>query len=242
MSALGILAGLAYKPGEAQQEAAARPRVWWVPALLLVLGAVLVVLITGPYQVTLANERTTQMLERITAKMTEEQARTVREASGTMTLQRYQLTTLVPTIILAGLGWVLRGAVVHFSSMALGGTSAWGPTFAVSLWCMLPFFVRDVLLSAYVLLNQKVVEHQGLSFLVATGDWLKNSSNLMYALLSSFDPFVLWHLLLFGLGIAVATRLGRAKAFVLAVLVWAVFTAVKLIPMAIGSSVMGRVM
>lgn len=121
--------------------------------------------------------------------------------------------------------------------MALGGTSAWGPTFAVGVWSMLPFFFRDLLQTAYVLLRGQLIEHQGLSFLVASGDWLKDSYDLLYSFLGNVGPFSLWHIILLSIGIAVATKISAAKATVTALVVWGIFTALKLLPVAIGATV-----
>lgn len=239
MTLPGLLVAWIDRPAQAMREAAARPRAWWLPALLLVASLALLVVISAPYQVEIANERTFQMMDRLTARMSEEQALLVRQSASEMTLPRYMLTALIPGVLLMALGWVMRGVVLHFSSMALGGTSVWGPTFAVGVWSTLPFAVRNLLQTAYIWFTKQVIEHEGISFLVASGDWLKDSSNLLYAALGSLDSFVLWHIPLLTVAIAAATKLSAGKAFVLALAIWAIFSAVRLVPMMLTASFSG---
>lgn len=240
MNLAAITIGMVDRPGQAMAEAAKRPRAWFVPAVLLVLSMVLLLAVSAPEQIKLANERSAQMIERLTANMSEEQARLVRENARPITPMTYWLSGLGMGLVMAALGWVLRGAIVHFSSMAAGGTSVWGPTFAVCLWSMLPFFVRDLVQAAYILVSKQLIEYQGLSFLVASGDVLKDSRNLMYALLGNVDPFALWHIVLLGIGISAATKLGKGKATFMALVVWLVFLVLKLVPVFLGRAVMGN--
>jgi hypothetical protein len=240
MSLARTLLGVIDQPTRAMREAAERPRSWWLPALLLVVGTIALAWVSAPYQMELANERSAQMIERVTANMPEEQAEMVRERSQQLTLPQYWLGTAGVGLVLAALGWAIRGAVIHFSSMALGGTSAWGSTFAIGVWGMLPFFVRDLVRATFVWVNEQAIEHEGLSFLVASGDLLEDSTNLVYALLANVDPFALWHVVLLGIGISAATRLSRLKAALLALVVLALSVAVKLLPVAVGAAVGGR--
>lgn len=242
MNTVRALIGVVDHPAEALEAVAQRPRSWWLPAVLLALSMAGLIAVSQPYQLTIANERSAQMIERIAANLSEEEARVVRERSRPMTPAQYWLSAMGAGLAFAGLGWVLRGAVMHFSSMAAGGTSTFGPTFAVGVWSMLPFFVRDLLQIAYVLFRKQVIEHAGLAFLVASGDWMKDSRNLLYGLLSNVDLFALWHVILLAIGLAVATRLTRGKAFVMAMVIWVAFLGLKLIPVALSIALAGRFM
>jgi len=228
------------RPGEAMQEAARRRRSWWLPALLLVIGMLVLAWFSAPYQVELANEQSAQMVERITANMSDEQARMVRERSTEMTQTQFLITAAGTSLVLGALGWVLRGTVVHFTSLALGGASTWGSTFAVGVWSMIPFFVRDLVQTVYVMVNGQIIEHAGLSFMVASGDMAKDGQNPLYALLANTDPFALWHIVLLAVAIVAATRLSRIKATILAVVVWGLILALKLLPVVVGGALMGR--
>jgi hypothetical protein len=228
------------RPDQAMEGVAQRPRIWWVMAALLAISLVVLTALSVDLAVELANERSEAMIERMrqAQSLSEEQMQMVRERGQTMTAPRYWLTTLGIGLPLAALGWVIRGAVIHFSSMAMGGASAWPATFAITVWAQLPFAVRNLLQAGYVRWSGALIEHRGISFLVAESDWLVNSRSLAYGVLAQIDPFVLWHLALLTIGIAVAARLTRGQAAVLAIVVWALFLGLSLAPTLIGRAFM----
>jgi hypothetical protein len=240
MNAAQLVLATIDRPGKAMEGVVQRPRIWWIMAALLAISLVVLTALSVDLAVELANERSETIMERMlqARSLSEEQIQMVRERGQTMTTPRYWLTTLGIGLPLAALGWVIRGAVVHFSSMAMGGASTWSATFAVTAWAHFSFVVRNLLQAGYVRWGGALIEHQGISFLVAESDWLANSRNLAYSALAQIDPFVLWHLALLTIGIAVATRLSRGKAAVLAIIVWAVFLGVSLVPTLIGRTFM----
>jgi hypothetical protein len=179
------------------------------------------------------------MIERLTSNMSAEQLATVRAASRPVTMSTYLVSGIAGALVLMALGWVLRGGIIHLSSLATGNTGSWGATFSVVLWSMLPFFLRDLVQMAYVGINRTAVEHQGMSFLVASGDWLRDGQNIVYAALSRLDPFILLHIVLLGLGIALLAHTDRIKGIVWSTVLWALFTALNLIPVAI-TAALGR--
>ena len=242
MAALGTLFRVIDRPGQAMEEVADRSRWWLIAAALLVISMLALLYVSAPYQVEVANERSAQMIERITASLTPEQAEAARSRAQDTTVQRLMLMGGGVALIMMALGWVLRGTIVHFTSMALGGRSAWAATYAVGVWSMLPYFVRDVVQIIYVLVQKQVPQHAGLSFLVASGDWLKDSQSVTYSLLSNADPFALWHLLVFAVAISVATKVGQAKGAILAIIIFALFLGLKLVPVLLSSAVTGQFM
>ena len=242
MNLLATVVGMAARPTEAMESVVERPRSWLLAAALVILGSAILIAVSAPYQVELANERSEQMIESIAASMPEEQAQMVRDAASEMTVQRYWLTAGLAFLVVAALGWVARGAIVHFSSVALGGHSEWGATFAIGVWAMVPYCVRELLQTAYVAINGQIPHHAGLAFFVSSGDWIADSRNMLYALASNVDPFALWHIVLLGIGISVATKVDRAKGMLMAIVIFCVFLGLKLIPVAIGAAVGGRFM
>lgn len=239
MNAAGILLRVIDRPGQAMEGAVARPRSWLLPAVLLLLSMLALAYLSAPYGMEMANERQAQTVERLSSRMPEEQVKAMRERMTDVTLPRYLLTSVGVGVVVAALGWVGRGTIVHFSGMAAGGTSAWAATFSACVWSMMPFFVRDIVQLVYVLSNKSLIEHQGISFLVASADWMSDSQDLAYNALAHVEPFALWHIVLLTAAICAATGIGKGKGFVMAVVVWAVFVGLKLLPTAIGSAITG---
>jgi len=242
MGIVGALVATIDRPREAMEYVASRPRAWLLAAALLLASLVALTAIGAPQQIALANERSQAMMEQVTANLSPDQLAALQGRDLTLTPSRFWLSALGVGLLVMALGWVMRGAIVHFSSMALGGVSDWGPTFAVGVWSMLPFFVRDIVQIVFISTSKQLIEHQGLSFLVASGNWMQDSGNLAYAALSNVDLFALWHIVLLGIGIAAATKVSRGKGLALAVVVWAIFLGLKLIPVAISRAVGGSFM
>ena len=240
-----ILLHIVDNPYNAFRAVLARPKSWLLVAALLVASTVMLLAVSAPYGIEIANRMTDQQIERITANMDADQAAAIREQAaqrGGITTATYLLSGGVSAILMMGLGWVARGAVAHFSSMALGGVSTWATTFAVGVWSMLPFFVRDLIQAAWALINGQSVAHQGLSFLVTSGDLLTDSTNIAYLALAQLDLFVLWHIFLFGIALAVATKVSRTKGFVLAAVIWVVFAALRLLPTVVSMALTQQLM
>jgi hypothetical protein len=217
-----------------------KPKTWFLAAALLVFAAGGSLAVAAPYQVALANSRSQEMIDRMTASLSEEQAQAVRDRAKPTTASSLMLMGGATALVVMALGWVGRGAIVHFSSVAMGGHSKWASSFAVSVWAMVPYVVRDLVQAVFVLLNHQVVQHAGLGFLVTTGNWLQDSRSMVYSLLSNTDPFALWHLVLLGIGISVATQVGRVKGFMLGLVIFAVFLGLKLLPVALQVAVGGQ--
>ncbi len=239
MESLNTLLSIIDRPRQALGRVVERPRSWWLPALLLFAGLAALAIVTGPDQVALANERSAALLARIAQQMTTEQAEQIRAAASEQTLGSYLMATLAGGGVMIALGWLLRGGIIHFSSMAFGGASNWGSTFAMAVWSMIPFLFRDLFQIGYYTLTRQLIEHQGLSALVASADWMRNTRSVKYAALSNVDPFVIWHLILLSIGISIATKLGKTASIAMAVVVWLVFLALKLVPVILSTSLMG---
>jgi hypothetical protein len=248
------LSHLIDRPGSAMQAVVARTRTWLIAALLIALGIATRAAVTAPYQAQAQTEALAQATASASGGSTQTSTTLPRigiarralrqglQAGGTSTgMPQVAPTTLAVIVGLAGLlaavgGWLLRGGIALLASKLSGGEGAWNGVFAVGVWSMFPYFVRDLLQSAYTLTQGALVKYQGLSMLAATGGWLENSPRLVQALLGQVDLFALWHLLLLTAGLAVACKLGRGKAFGLALLTWAVILAIKLLPALLGAS------
>ena len=102
----------------------------------------------------------------------------------------------------------------------------------ITVW--LPYALRNLIMAAYVAYSGKMI-NMGLSFLVATGDQTKDAANWLYGLLSQFDLFYVWHLVLVIVGLAAVGRLSKTKATIVGLIYLAVTTALNLVPALVGS-------
>ncbi len=242
MNLMATLLAMFDRPAKAMEAVVQRPRRWWLPALLLVLSTLALTYFSAPMQVALANERTAQMIAKLAASMSEEQARMVQQSTQAMTVGRFMLTGVGVGVVLLAVGWFIRSGIYHLSSLALGQQGRLEATLAVTMWATLPLTVRNLVQTAFTLIQQKPLLHGGLAFVVASGDWLADSRSIVYALLSSIDLFVLWQLALTIVGVAASTKLSRGKATVLVLVVWIVGLGLRMVPVALSAALSSRLM
>jgi len=233
------------QPTLAMKHAAQRHRTWWIAALFFLLCTVIFTWASAPLAVERANARAAQMIEHLSNRPTPRVpmrglGTAMRKQPQAMTIQRYWISSVGVGFVLALLGWTIRAALIHFSSAALRGESQWAKTFAVTVWSSIPFGVQKLTQALYISINHQLIEHQGFSFLVSSGNWLRDSRNILYALLSNIDLFSLWYIVLWSIGISAATKVSRKKGLLLAILAWALLLGLRLIPVAISAASIGK--
>jgi hypothetical protein len=215
-------------------------RTWWLPALLIVLLLAAPIVVSGPI-------RTRQMREEMRAAQ-EEMAERIGQQLSEEELERAQsitaspmITVVFPTVSrVAGqaAGWLIWAAVLYLASMALGGRSSFGQMFPVTVWSRLPYALRGLLQTIYILVSGQVIENPGLSGLaqpapsaaeiIATPP--STTERLLAAFLSHIDLFLIWHLILLVMAVAVASRLSRRKSALITLGMWIILTALSLVP------------
>jgi hypothetical protein len=83
-----------------------------------------------------------------------------------------------------------------------------------------PVLVSNLVNLFYTLFTGKMIIHQGLSGLVASGNVFAYSSNLLYMILSRVDIFILWSLILLIIGIAISCKMKVWKSISIVLIVY----------------------
>lgn len=120
------------------------------------------------------------------------------------------------------LGWLVRAALLHVSSLALGGRQGFGPLYRASAWASFPLILRDAVQAAYVLITHELIRGPGLSgLLLAAGDGQMQGvggqpqgivPTIAGVVLGRIDLYTLWYLGLLIAAVVAAGRLPRGKA------------------------------
>jgi len=106
------------------------------------------------------------------------------------------------------------------------------------VWTWLPYVLRGLLKTAYILVSGELIVNPGLSGFVQgnhpTGETVLVPPSLgqtvLQALLGQVDLFLFWNLTLLVIGVMVVARLPRRKAALVTLGVWLLLTALGLIP------------
>jgi hypothetical protein len=202
-----------------------------LPTVLLVITMVAAVILTGPLTVVQAQRAVQQQLAELPPE-TVEMARSQ--------IERFQdpqvlLATAIGTGLLGlFLSWLVASAILYFSIVIAGGDAAFNSVFATLPWTWLPFALRDVVQTGWVLYRNSLVANPGLSYLVSTGKPTEDAANLLYNALGRVDLFTLWHLVLVFVVLRVLPRFSKGKALVLVLLYAALSVGLRLLPVLLG--------
>ena len=148
-------------------------------------------------------------------------------------------TTIVPAAFVAiGLvfGWVIWSGAFHLISSMSGGRNNYLQMLKVVIWGWVPYGIRNLVQTIYILATNTLIEHQGLSGFVDTGPPPENpfaatppSPGILalQAFLQQIDIYLYWNFALITIGIIVIAKLPRRKAIGIILVVWAVFTLIR---------------
>jgi hypothetical protein len=225
-----ILPDLIDRPAAAMRAVVARPKSWWIAAAIVLVTLLAYASVTGPYQQAAQAEAQAAMVERLAAQASPEQAEAMRASVEAASAQRPIVTTLLITAVRAAFGWLLWAGGAHLGSLFFGGRGEFAHTWAVTVWSQLPRALGYLATMIYTWMNDAIPAHEGLAFLVGTGDLLRDAANPAYLALSSISPFAIWSLILLIVGVRAATGLGRTAAIILILLLWGLGLALTLVP------------
>ncbi len=223
LSAMRMLTGIFDKP-VAVFNSLLTGRRWWgwfVPLLALILAFAVMSVLNVPYAQELAREQAELRLAELPAAQAAEARSTL---DTTLSFPVMLASTLGVGIIALVIGLVAQATFLYFGALVTGGDDMeFGAVFAMSAWTRIPLAVGLLVQAAFLAITQQGIRYPGLAFLVATGDLMQDAKNPLVPLLSKFEPFWVWHLVLVGIGVAVVARFGPAKSFSLT-LIYALLT------------------
>jgi hypothetical protein len=222
-------------------------KTWWLPALLAAAMIILPVVVAAPITARVARESflaaQERMGEQLDTEMSEEDRAQMEQA---MSITASPLITVVfPAlggVVGQIVGWLAWAGALYLAGLALGGRSTFGQMLRMVLWAWLPYVLRGLLQTVYILASGQLIAHPGLSGLVQGATSVEEmvlappspAQTVLVAFLSRMDLFLVWNLVLLVIGVMVVTHLPRRKAVLLTLGVWVLLTALGLAPALIG--------
>lgn len=234
-----VFLGMLYKPGRTFEYLRDHAQKSWIfAAILALIFLLLPVVVSGPIASRQAQELfRTQIEERpeMFQNMTEEQQQVAINAAGNPLF--FMVIPAAGVIFGLIISWLVWSGALHLVSTMSGGGNTFAQIWQMVVWSWLPFVVRGLMQTVYVLLTGKLITNAGLSGLVAGAQQSADvfaipgiGQLVLQSFLSRIDLFLLWNLVLIFIGVAVMGRLSRRKAFLITLGVWAVFSLLSLIP------------
>lgn len=228
-NAFQLLLDIVDRPARALSEVASHPGWRWVlPALIVLAAAVASVVLLR----SLAEQQPLSLLRLQLQTVPVERIAPVESLLAQINEPWVALGLSIGARIVALiLGWLIALLILYLAIIIGGGETQPSRVLAALPWLWVPFALRDMVQTVYVLYRGSPMANTGLSYLVSTGHTAEDLANVWYHVLKQVDLFALWHLVLIYVLFRVVPSFGRAKAFVLAVVYAAVSIGVRLLPM-----------
>ncbi len=224
-------------------------RTWWLPATLAVVMLILPILVAAPIATRQTREAVLAAQEQMREQWGEAMAgQDEAQIEQAMSVASSPLITVVfPSIggaIGLGVGWLIWAGALHLAGMVFGGRPSFGAMFRMVVWAWIPYTVRGLLQTVYILTTGQLIANPGLSGLVAENRPISEmivappstGQLLLQAFLSRIDLFLLWNLALLAVGTMVTARLPRRRAVLITLGVWVILTALAMIPALVGAA------
>lgn len=209
-------------------------RSWWLPALLALVAPLLYLWLNVDRTVALAQRQLQLQLSTIPP----DQAEAARSMAERFTQPRTVLLTgSLGTVLSLAVALGLAMLILYFGSALFGAMPKAQALWPAVVWSWLPFALRGFLQTGWSLANQALIQYQGLSYFVATGDVAADSQRPLFVALSQVDLFSLWHVVLVYVLLRAVVRLGGGGAFSLTLLYALLNIGLRVLPVFIGGLV-----
>lgn len=212
---LSLLGSIWLRPGRTLRAVAEGPGWLWVVPLALAVALTLArVFAAAP---ALAEEQRARAQAQIEAQFQDmpqevidslpEDAKVAPEPSAVLTLGLPLAGGLGGILV----GWLVRAALLHVISLALGGQQGFGHVYRTAAWASFPLILREAVQALAALFTGQAVKGAGLAGLLASDG---QTVTLPAIVLGRIDLFTIWYVVLLVIAMSAAGKLTRGKASV----------------------------
>lgn len=214
------LVGVLFSPGQTFADIARKPD-WVVPALVIIAVFLIAAIVTVPKLDFEGMMRQSMEAKGVTGPQAEQGIRI-----GIAFAKGIQYT--IPCLLI---GILAVAALIYWGGVRLfGGVATYQQVFSVVLYGFVPVVIRQLVKIPIVLSKHNInpreaetIVRSGPAFLVSFKE-----HPLLFALFSRLDVFAIWSLILIVIGLAVASRISKAKAAGVVIVVWSIATLITL--------------
>ena len=144
---------------------------------------------------------------------------------------------LVGKILGIWVGWILLGSILHLSLTLNGSRSNTRSALNIVAWASVPFILRDIVQIMAILISKQLINGPGLSGFMTDG--AVGFSSFISVLLGFLDIYLIWQIVLIGLGAIKISGLTTRKAWLATIIAVLIFLALKAIPGFVGAQLSG---
>jgi hypothetical protein len=134
-----------------------------------------------------------------------------------------RITALVAQVVTTPLIYLIFAAIFYFvGSVLLGGDTTYKKVFAVFSWSSCISVLAIIVVMPLKMVKKSLTVSLSPALLLP-GD---SAGSKLHTLLSNFDFFTIWYLLVFAIGFSIIYKFSKAKAFTAVGILWAIWIAI----------------
>lgn len=183
----------------------------FTPIFLLTLSGLVRALVVGAIEEAAKASGQIQLPPGFEYYTPEQQAQFYQAASATSGPVFVYLLPAIMTVVGVLLGWIILSWLLHLVMTMFGGRGSSQQAINVVAWALLPFVIRDVVRIVAMWSSNSLIGHPGLSGFAPTDDGMMTI--YIAALLRNLDIYLLWSILLTGIGLSQSSQLRSGKAW-----------------------------
>ena len=223
-------------PGEAFQNIQKKPA-WWIPLVITVLISAILQLwlmnITVQDQIAKMNAQITKVERQMAEngapqERIDEVIRRIEQGKERVQGPAKYLGLIVPVVYLL-LVWSLASALLMLgSNPIMGGNAKFGQIMGVVAWSSLTVTLGSILKSVLIFIQE--TSHGVTTSLAALMKvpMLAEKPSALYMFLSKMDPFMVWQVVLWGMGLALVANISAKKGYIVAFVLWFIWIAISI--------------
>lgn len=218
------MVGVLFAPTETFQSIVRRPDVLVPLLVILAVAAVTGIVMATTVDFSVAARESMSAQERFRDASEDQKDRMVRFSAAFWKAAAFSspITTAILLVIIT--------AVIFFAFRLFGGEGTFKQAFSASLYAWLPMMLKGIIATVVLSLRQEVTFADFQSPILSNPSFLVDMSGqpVLFALLTSFDVFSIWYLILLTIGFAAVSRLSTKTSAFLVGGLWVALIAVKM--------------
>lgn len=207
--------------------------VWLAPILLLSVMMILVVLASGPASKAALQNASAELPEDFQYYSPEQQEQFLAARAGKMNPAFIYVLPALGKIAVVWISWFLLGGILYLVLMMMGSHITSIAAFNLAAWSSFPLVLRSIVQIIAILVTGQLIRAPGLSGFAPEG--ASGIVALFWAMMRSFDLYLIWQVILLGLGIIPLSKMSRGKAWAAVILAVAMFIVLISLPTFIGA-------
>ena len=227
------LAGVLFAPAETFADIARRPDIL-IPLLLFVILGYVTMFVSMPhYDFDAAFAQQAEMMKKQNPNMSDADLDRVASFSkATMKVMQF----VGPLFMVAW--WAIVALVLFGAFRMMGGDLGFKQAFSATLYSWVPLTLFSIILTVVVVLRKSVDPTEMATIVKSNPAFLVDMKEqpVLYSLLSAFDLFTIWTIVLLIFGFAAASKFSRAKSAAIVVSLWVVMLVIKVGFAALGAA------